>query len=286
MADQVAVLQELVSRQTAANGHAFRIISVTSGKGGVGKTNFTVNLAIALTELGFRTIVLDGDIGMANVNVACGINPRFTIEHLLNGEKMIEEILVQGPGGIGILSGGCGIKDMATLGSRQLEHVIRNLGKLEKLSDILIIDTGAGLGSTVLNFLRASDDIILLTTKEPTALTDAYGLLKTLNLPKEIPINVVINRISGEGEAREAYQRLEIAVRKFLNGSIKMLGWVSEDSHVGRSVMQQEPLGLAYPRSQAYGCIKWIAGSITGLYLSAPRQKTGIKGFLSSLLRA
>ena len=286
MADQVDALRQMAYKNSNEKNRGLRVISVTSGKGGVGKTNFAVNLAIALTEDGYRVIVLDGDLGMANVNVACGLNPRYTVEHLLRGEKRIEDILLEGPGGIGILPGGYGIQDMSDLDRKQIENVVMNFGRLEKMADFLIIDTGAGIGNTVINFLRASDDIIILTTQEPTALTDAYGLLKTLSFNSKIPVNVVVNRVRTEAEARETYQRLEIAVRRFLNGKLSLMGWVYEDSSVGKAVMNQGPVGILYPESSAYSCIKWIASSISGRYIAAPRRKMGIKGFISALLHA
>ncbi len=285
MLDQATVLRELAFRKEKGL-HKMRVIAVTSGKGGVGKTNFTVNLALALIEYGHRVLILDGDLGMANVDVACGITPRYTMEHLLSGEKTIEEIIVRGPSGLGILPGGSGVLELANLERARLVHVLSNLGRLEKLADMLLIDTGAGLNHTVLNFLKASDDIIVLTTPEPTALTDAYALLKAVKREGETPINVVVNRVRQEAEARGAFERLETAVQKFLHGSLNLLGWVYDDPLVSRAVMQQEPLALAYPESSAYHCIQWIAGTVSGLYLQPPRQARGIRGFLGQLLRA
>lgn len=282
MHDQASELRVLASREK----HKIRVIAVTSGKGGVGKTNFTVNLALALAEYGQRIIILDGDLGLANVDIAFGLTARYTIEHLLSGEKTIEEILLSGPRGIRIIPGGSGVQELANLDRDKLTYVIANLGRLEKMADLLLIDTGAGLGNTVTNFLRAADDIILVTTPEPTSLTDAYGLLKTLNKEVgQVPIHVVINRVLSEIDARATFNRLEIAVRKFLQGTINSMGWVYDDSLMGRSVMQQEPLGISYPDSSAYRCIRWIAGTVTGIYLRPPRQAGGIRGFLSKLLR-
>lgn len=287
MNDQARVLKRLVSRQSGTKKGNLRVIAVTSGKGGVGKTNFSVNLGMALIDFGYRVILMDGDLGLANVDIACGITPRYTLEHLLNGEKTLEEILVYGPKGIGVLPGGSGVQDLANVERDRLEDVLRNLGRLESLADIIIIDTGAGLGHTVINFLKAADDIILITTPEPTALTDAYGLLKTLRTnDKAVFVNVVVNRVQREADARATFERLESAVRKFLNGSLNLLGWVYEDPMVGKAVMKQEPLGISYPESAAYQCIQWIAGSVSGLYLRPPSQSGGIRGFISNLLRA
>lgn len=285
MRDQATVLRELASRKQKSI-RKMRIISVTSGKGGVGKTSFTVNLALALAEYDYKVLILDGDLGLANVDVACGITPKYTMEHLFSGEKTIEEIIVPGPKGIGILPGGSGVLELANLERSRLINALSNLGRLEKFADILIIDTGAGLNNTVLNFLRASDDILLLTTPEPTALTDAYAMLKALRAePGGVLVNVVINRVRLEADAQATFQRLEIAVQKFLKGSLSLLGWVYEDPLVGRSVMQQEPLGVLYPDSSAYHCIQWIAGMVSGLYLKPPRQSRGIRGFLGQLLK-
>ncbi|ODA42504.1 MinD/ParA family protein [Desulfosporosinus sp. BG] len=284
MHDQASELRELVNREK--NNNKMRVIAVTSGKGGVGKTNFTVNLALALAEYGQRIVILDGDLGLANVDIAFGLTARYTIEHLLSGEKTIEQILLTGPRGIGIIPGGSGVQELANLERDRLSNVIVNLGRLEKMTDLLIIDTGAGLGNIVTNFLRAADDIIMVTTPEPTALMDAYGLLKTLKKEVgEVPIHVVINRVRTEADAWATFKRLEIAVRKFLHGSIDLMGWVYDDSLMGRSVMQQEPLGISYPESPAYRCIQWIAGTVAGIYLRPPRQAGGIRGFLSKLLR-
>lgn len=285
MHDQARVLRKMASQQNV-KPTGLRIISVTSGKGGVGKTNFTLNLALSLVDFGYRVIILDGDLGLANIDIACGITPQFTLEHLLSGEKTIEEILITGPKGLGILPGGSGVQDLANIERANLENVIRNLGRLEGMADILIIDTGAGLGHTVMNFLKASDDVILLTTPEPTAVTDAYGILKALRSDNEkVQVNVVINRVHQEVDAKATFERLENAVNKFLHGSVNLLGWVYEDPLVGKAIMNQEPLGVTYPNSSAYRCIQWIAGSVSGLYLQPPRKAGGIRGFLTQLLR-
>ncbi|CAA7602951.1 CobQ/CobB/MinD/ParA nucleotide binding domain protein [Acididesulfobacillus acetoxydans] len=285
MPDQARILREMVS-QKAETKRAIRVISVTSGKGGVGKTAFSVNLALALTDYGYRVLILDGDLGMANVDVACGITPVYTMSHLLAGERTIEEIVAAGPKGIGILPGGSGVPDLADLERTRLVHSLANLGRLDKMGDILIIDTGAGLNRTVLNFLRASDDVILLTTPEPTALTDAYALFKALCQGREsVPVNVVVNRVADEGEAMETFGRLAAAVERFLHGSLTLLGWVYEDPLVKRAVMEQVPLALTYPASSAYRCIEWIAGKVSGLYLQPPRSSQGMRGFLNRILR-
>lgn len=286
MRDQASALRDLASRENQQPSK-MRVIAVTSGKGGVGKTSFTINLALALAEYGQRVIILDGDLGLANVDIAFGLTAKYTIEHLLSGEKTLEEIILMGPRGVGIIPGGSGVQGLANLERNKLKNVIANLGRLEKMADVLIIDTGAGLGHTVINFLQAADDIIMVTTPEPTALTDAYGLLKSLRQEAgEVPIYMVINRVRTEADAQATFNRLEIAVHRFLKGSLSFLGWIYNDEHVGRSVMRQEPLGISFPQSSAYQCIQWIAGKVAGINLSQPRQAGGVRGFLSKLLRS
>lgn len=259
---------------------------MTSGKGGAGKTNFTVNFALALAQSGKRVIILDGDLGLANVDISFGLTARYTIEHLLTGEKTIEQILLTGPQGIMIIPGGAGVQDLANLERDKIANVLTNLGRLEKMADILLIDTGAGIGHTVTNFLRGADDIVLLTTPEPTALIDAYGVLKTLKKENiKVPIHVVANRVHSESEAQATYKKLETAVHKFLNEPLDLWGWVYDDPLMSRAVMQQVPLGIGSPDSSAYRCIQWIAGTITGVNDHPPRHVEGIKGFLSKLLR-
>jgi flagellar biosynthesis protein FlhG len=284
--DQASALREMVAYEKRKQSK-MRVIAVTGGKGGVGKTSFTVNLALALAEFGQRIIILDGDLGLANVDIAFGLTARYTIEHLLTGEKTIEQILLTGPQGIGIIPGGSGVQELANVERDKLKNVLTNLGRLEDMADLLLIDTGAGLGHTVTNFLRAADDIILVTTPEPTALIDAYGLLKTLKKEAiEVPIHVVTNRVRTEADARATFKRLETAVLKFLHGKIELLGWVYDDPLVSRAVMQLEPLGISHPESSAYRCIQWIAGVVTGIYLSPPRKSDGVRGFLNKLLRS
>lgn len=285
MHDQASALRDLVSRNKRGQGK-MRVIAVTSGKGGVGKTSFTVNLALALAEFGQRIVIFDGDLGLANVDIAFGLSARYTIEHLLSGEKTLEQILLTGPQGIGIIPGGSGVQKLADLERDKLSNVVTNLGRLESIADLLIIDTGAGLGHTVMSFLQAADDIILVITPEPTSLTDAYGLLKSLRQEAgEASIHVVVNRVQTEKDALATFKRLQTVVHKFLEGSLSLLGWVYDDPLVGRSVIQQEPLGIKFPESSAYHCIQWIAGKVAGISLNSPRQAGGVRGFVSKLLR-
>jgi len=286
MYDQVSILRKLASESSAGEQRNMRVIAVSSGKGGVGKTSFVVNLALALASYNYRVIILDGDLGLANVDVAFGITPRYSIKHLISGEKRIEDILHPADRGIKVLPGASGVVELANIDRGQLKNVLVNLGRLEKMADILLIDTGAGLGHTVLNFISASDDVIVVMTPEPPSMTDAYGLLKSIkNQSEKINVNVIVNRVRNEAEAQQSYERIQHAVNKFLGTPLNLLGWIYDDPLVGRSVMEQRPLGISQPQSHAYKCIEWIAGNVAGIYHQPPTQNGGIKGFLSSLLK-
>ncbi|GAB4257818.1 MinD/ParA family protein [Thermincola ferriacetica] len=172
------------SQKSKGTGKKTRIIAVTSGKGGVGKTNFTINFALSLMAYGQKVIVLDADLGLANIDVILGISPKYNLYHVLKGEKTIQEIIVPGPQGLQIIAGGSGIQELANLRRWQVEQFIAKLGELEGLADILIIDTAAGLSRNVMSFVLAADEVIVITTPEPTAITDAYGLVKVMTTKK------------------------------------------------------------------------------------------------------
>jgi len=249
MYDQVTKLRTLANEKYEPTPRSMRVIAVSSGKGGVGKTSLVVNLALALAEYNYRVIILDGDLGLANVDVAFGVMPKYNIGHLITGEKRIEDILYPVDRGIKVFPGASGVIELANLDRGQLKNVLANMGRLEKMADILLIDTGAGLGHTVLNFICSSDEVIVVMTPEPPSMTDAYGLLKSIkNQSEKFNVNIVVNMVKNELEARQAYERLEQAVTRFLGVSINLLGWVYDDPSVGLSVMKQKPVGLSSPQ--------------------------------------
>ena len=288
MYDQVTKLRRLVREKDKVKVklNNMRVIAVSSGKGGVGKTNLVVNLALALAEHKYKIIILDGDLGLANVDVAFGVIPDYNIRHLITGQKKIEDILYPVARGVTIFPGASGISELANLDRGQLENVLVYMGRLENMADILLIDTGAGLGHTVLNFISASDDVIVVLTPEPPAMTDAYGLIKAIkNMQTKVNVNVVVNMVENELEAQQTYERLEQAVKRFLGLPINLLGWIYKDPLVNRSVLNQKPVGFTNSRSPAYKCIQGIASNIMRNYLQTPAVNKGIRGFISSLLR-
>jgi flagellar biosynthesis protein FlhG len=261
-----------------------RIIAVTSGKGGVGKTNFTINFALALMSYGQKVMVLDADLGLANIDVVLGINPQFNLYHVLKGEKAIQEIITTGPQGLQVIAGGSGIQEMANLRKWQVEQFVNKLEELEGMADILIIDTSAGLTKNVMSFVLAADEVIVITTPEPTAITDAYGLVKAMAARrKHGVINLVVNRVEDAEEADITASKFSVVAEKFLKLNIGHLGFILDDPLVTRAVKSQEPFYLKYPKSPAAHCIQKLAAQL--MQQGAYPEPGGIKGFFSRLAK-
>ncbi|HEX3030696.1 MAG TPA: AAA family ATPase [Bacillota bacterium] len=194
-----------------------RTFAVTSGKGGVGKTNITINLALALMKQGHRVIVLDADLGLANVDVVLGLKAQYNLSHLISGEKSIKDIITTSPSGLQVIAGGSGMQHLANLPRKKLQKFIKSLSELEGMADVLIIDTGAGLSRSVMSFVMAADEVIVIATPEPTSITDAYGMVKTLyNTRPESKVHLVINRVASAEEANETANKLTVVAQKFL----------------------------------------------------------------------
>lgn len=235
-----------------------RVITVSSGKGGVGKTNFTVNLGIALSKQGKRVTIIDADLGLANVDVILGIIPKYTLSHIIKNEKSIDEIMLEGPHGLKVISGGSGMLDLVNLKEDQIESLIHSFDKLNDISDYILIDTGAGLNTSVLSFIKAASDVVVVITPDPTSITDAYALIKNIS-EEEKHINLVINRVESSKEGAEVYGKLERAAKKFLHINLNNLGYVYEDNNVKKSVRLQRPFAIEYPNSIATKGIEMIA---------------------------
>ncbi|NLW44640.1 MAG: MinD/ParA family protein [Syntrophomonadaceae bacterium] len=261
-----------------------RIVTVTSGKGGVGKTNFAVNLAISLSDLGHKTILLDADMGLANVDVILGLVPRYNLYHVIRQEISLSEIIIQGPRGIQIIPGGSGIFQLANLKDYEMKDMLQQLGKLEGQSDFLIIDTGPGIAESVLSFAVMADDIIVLTTPEPTSLTDAYGIIKSAAaMEARGSYYLVVNRVFSESQGVVVGHRLKSVCEKFLGVEIEIIGFVSEDRAVRSAVMNQQALVIYAPASNAAKDIRQIAASLCEKAGMVTEQPIGIKGFFRSI---
>lgn len=251
-----------------------RVISVSSGKGGVGKTNISVNLAIALVKRGHRVCVFDADTSLANVNILLNIQPEFTLEQVLDGRKTIAEIVVTGPGDIAIVPAASGIAEFATLSVAQQKTLLAALSTLEQQYDYLIIDTAAGVSENVTTFLEAAEHCLLVVTPEPTSLTDAFALMKVLKRRNcESRIYVLTNMVDNYPGSVDIYKRLAAASRRYLQTDLNYLGYVPRDDYVRMSVQRQIPVTIGFPSSQASYRFQALAESIEGIYRSQPAAR-------------
>jgi len=260
-----------------------RVITVTSGKGGVGKTNLTVNLALALANLGQRVLVIDADLGLANVEFLLGLSPRYNLLHLLDDDCRLSDVVTDAPRGIKFMSGGSGIYQLANLSDVQVHKVLNQVILFDKWANIILIDTGAGLHRTVINFVMAADEVIIITTPEPAAIADAYAMMKAYAANRgRAPIRLVVNRVLEMDEGQLAVDKLAKVSQRFLGIGVASLGFIFEDPNVLKAVKSQVPLMLAHPDTISARCIDHIAQRL--LYGKEVSQPTGIKGFFSKFL--
>ena len=269
-----------------------RVITITSGKGGVGKSNLAINLAISLSRLGKKVIVLDADFGLANIEVMLGIRPQYNLSDLMFRGKSLSEIITAGPENVGFISGGSGIREMTSLTREQLINLSARLSELDRQADVVIIDTGAGISENVMEFVMSSAEVFLIATPEPTSITDAYALLKTLNHQPEFTrehchIKLIANKVNNEKNGKELFEKLSVVADKFLNISLEYMGAIPSDANMSKAVMKQQPLTIAYPNSQAARAIDDMARSITapqGETLVKSKRK-GLAGIFSETLK-
>ena len=230
-----------------------RIIAIESGKGGVGKTNLSVNLAIAYAQMGKRVIVMDADLGLANVNVMLNMIPKYNLYHVIRKQKSMRDIILDTEYGIRIVAGASGFSKIANLSEEERQNFINELYTLQE-ADIVIIDTSAGVSSNVLSFVAAADDAIIVTTPEPTAITDAYGIIKIIATEIEnlnIGLKLVVNRVHSVTEGRRVAERIINISGQFLNLKVEYLGCIYDDPIVSSSVIRQKPFLVAEPKSKA-----------------------------------
>lgn len=229
-----------------------RVLAVTSGKGGVGKSMVTLNLSLALASRGQRVVVLDADLGLANINIMLGYEPDRTLWDVVERKASLRDIVQEGPGGIRIIPGGSGIAALAQLESKELFRIIEGFRELEDECDWLIVDTGAGISPNVLSFVLAADEVLIVTNPEPTAMADAYGVIKAVwEQEGRAAMKLVMNRAKSREQGMRMGERLATLAAQALDTAVEFLGTVGEDPNAGRSVLRQDPLVLAYPRSEA-----------------------------------
>ena len=237
-----------------------RIITVTSGKGGVGKTNLSVNMALAFARLGKKVIVMDADLGLANVNVMLNMIPKYNLYHVIKKQKTIREILVETEYGISIVAGASGFSQIANMGEEDRRDFISELETLTN-ADIIIIDTSAGVSSNVLDFIAAADDAVIITTPEPTAITDAYGIIKIIATEYDslnMGLKLVVNRAKGAAQAKGVADRMINIAGQFLNLKVDYLGFIYDDMSVPQAVLRQKPFMVVDPKCKASICVQHI----------------------------
>jgi flagellar biosynthesis protein FlhG len=262
--DQAAKLRKLIKKnneevqENNAETKDARIIAVSSGKGGVGKTNVTVNLAIALSKLGKKVIVIDADLGLANIDVVLGIIPKYNLLHVLKDEIEISNIIMEGPENISLLSGGSGIIDFINLTEKQLEKLIDSFQFLNKTHDYILIDTGAGINKSVLSFINAAGEVVVVVTPDPTSITDSYALLKNI-ADYEKDVSILVNMTTSNDEAHSVFRKISLASKKFLNMELNNIGFIYDDNHVTKAVRMQKPFMMEYPTCLASKGIELLA---------------------------
>ena len=256
-----------------------RIIAVSSGKGGVGKTTMSVNLAVQLSKLGRKVVLLDADLGTANADVICNVAPSNNLAHVVAGRKTIDQAIINAPGGFELIPGASGLAQIANLSDFERARLMQQIKTLEDTRDIIIIDTGAGVSPNVLGFLAAADEILLVTTPEPTAITDAYALVKTLSRKVDMTgtsrsstavggaasvgsssgLRILVNMVRDEAEAKIIYDRISAVCKKFLGISPRFAGHIVADPRVQLSIRRRKPFTLESPNTVASNCMNQLA---------------------------
>lgn len=289
--DQAERLRNIIKNQNRRQ-HLAKVITVTSGKGGVGKSNISVNLAITLSKMGKRVVILDADFGLANIEIMLGIRPKYNLVDMMFHGKGVCDIIASGPENIGFISGGSGIREMTNLSRDQIQNLVRSVYELDQVADVILIDTGAGISDSVIDLVLCSSQVLLVVTPEPTSITDAYALLKTLQRQEEfeggkMKIHMISNRTQSEDEGRELYRKLSAVSSKFLQMEMEYLGSVPHDFKLQNAVMRQEPVTIAYPNAPASKAISRIARQIINQPANTPGAFTakGLSGLFARMFR-
>ena len=257
--------QEQAMDQSAPAAHApharpQRVLAVTSGKGGVGKSSLVVNLGITLTRFGLRVLLLDADLGMGNIDLLLGMTPKYNISHILAGKKDFSDVVLTGPSGIKVLPASSGGKRAPRVDFEIKKNLLDAVRDRADLADIVLIDTNAGLDDNVIHFLKLADEVILMTTPEPTSIMDSYGIVKVLAQERDQTLlHLLVNMAGDQYDARHVHSTLEMVTKQFFNVTLQEMGWINYDPLVSRAVRQQQPFVLLYPASRAARAVNGIA---------------------------
>lgn len=286
--DQAEQLRIIKASQVRSKPLA-RVMTVTSGKGGVGKSNVSINLAIQFRKMGKRVIILDADFGLANIEIMFGAVPKHNLCDLIYQGKSITDIITWGPMEIGFISGGSGIAGMSNLSKDYLDYIIQNLAELDSIADVIIVDTGAGISDAVLEFLVACGEVLLVTTQEPTSITDSYSLLKALyRHPRfdeaSTKVKMIANRVNKEADGEVLYEKLNVVVSRYLKIPLNYLGSIPEDAQLANAVMQQLPVSLQNPTARSSMAFQRIAARLLDREEAERQPKRGMAAFFSHII--
>ena len=282
--DQADTLRDLLGRPGGPGG-TLRVVAVTSGKGGVGKTNISVNLATLAAARGQRVLLIDADLGLANSHIVLGVTPRYHLGHLLDGSVGIDEVLAHGPHGLRVLSASSGLQEMTRLDDAQKLRIVTALDPLDDRFDLVLIDCGAGIGDNVVFFAGAAQMTLLVVTPEPTSLTDAYAAVKVLSQRAGVRhFSVVVNWASDEMQARDIFQKLSRVTDRFLQAKVSYVGSLPRDENMQRSVMAQQPVVDLYPQAPSSRALGGLAQTILS-WTPPPTVDGGMKLMWQRLLR-
>lgn len=265
-----------------------RVVVISSGKGGVGKSTLALNLSLMLCTMDKKVILMDADLGMANIDIMLGMFPEYNLYHMIKGQKSLKDIIISGPNNLKLIPGGSGITELANLSEDELKRILVEMGSLDGEFDYMIVDTGAGISTNVISFILAADDVIIVTTPEPTSLTDAYGVIKSMSKRDyEGNVYLVINKVNKESEGIILGERLKLVGEKFLDMDIEVLGHIMQDYPVEQGIKKQEAFIEAFPKSTAAKNIFLIAQKYledhSTIKHSAKMHSGGIRGFLKRI---
>ncbi|MCR4402743.1 MAG: MinD/ParA family protein [Firmicutes bacterium] len=288
MNDQARGLRDMARSGTELSSGVPRVIAVTSGKGGVGKTSIVLNTSIALASAGSRVVVLDADLGLGNIDVMLGIVSRYNLAHVAAGEVSLADIAVSGPGGIKIIPCGSGVTSLLRLPESERAVLVSALAALENEADFIVVDTGAGLSPGVVGFLAAVEEVVVVTTPEPTSIADAYATVKVVSCENPAaPVMLVVNMARDLQEAEDAAEKITLVAKRFLSVNVKLLGFVPRDQLVTKAVMQQVPFVVRYPSCPASRAVGEIAERLQSKRLEGSSFRgfvgQGLVGFLGRI---
>ena len=253
-----------------------RVIAITSGKGGVGKTNFTINLGITLAKAGKKVVIFDADLGLANIDVILGSIPKYTLVDLMETDLPIEKVMSEGPEGIRIISGASGIEGLIDMSEANIHRLTARFSEVSRYADFILIDTGAGISKSVLSFVIAAQEVLVISTPEPTSITDAYAVIKAIgNQERDKSIQLLINKVRDPKEGREVYRKLHRVGKEFLGMELGLLGFIREDPQVVKAVYSQNPFVVQFPGCYAAKDVTVVAQNLVDKEVYKTKEDQG-----------